>query len=102
MKNIRRLLCLSCLGLSLGLSGCSHNELRLHGHMETIEHQGEKCWIFVDDNHHSYEVITPSHDILKENLHMRIKAMEVNRKTLCDLPTVIDIYEYRPDFAKDM
>lgn len=92
-----------CLLASLlVLSGCADDEMRLHGHMEKMEHEGQTCWIFVDDDHKAYEVITPSPEVLKEGLQMSVKAVEVERKTLCQLPTVIDIYEYRPDFAKDM
>lgn len=91
---------LLCAGLAL--SGCSNDELRLHGHIESLSYEGQTCWIFVDDNHQSYEVITPSGEVLKEGMQMTIKAVSVDRQTLCSLPTVIDIIEYRPDFAKDM
>ena len=86
----------------MSLSACSDGEMKMHGHMEKIVHQGQTCWIFVDDDHKSYEVITPSELVLRENLQMSIKAVEVERKTLCQLPTVIDILAFRPDYEKDM
>lgn len=102
MKKIRFLTLYLLLGASLALSSCSDGQMHLHGHMETIDYLGQKCWIFIDDNHDSYEVITPSPQVLREDLQMRIKAVKVERKTLCDLPTVIDIIEFRPDYDKDM
>ena len=88
---------------SIALSGCGgESEIRLHGHMETLQFEGQTCWIFVDDMHKKYEVVTPSPEVLKEGLQMTVKAVSVERQTLCMLPTVIDIIEYRPDFAKDM
>lgn len=84
-------------------TGCkSSGAMKLHGKMTSIPHMDGKCWIFVDDNDRKYEVITPSAQILKEDLQMSIKAIEVDRKTYCNLPTVIEILEYRPDFSKDM
>lgn len=98
-----RMLALLLPGLLLmSLSACSEREIKLHGRMSTLEYQGKTCWIFIDDNGHSYEVITPSPQILREGLRMQIKAYEVERKTLCQLPTVIDIHEYRPDTIKDL
>lgn len=84
-----------------GLSACGDGTTKMHGHMESLEHDGQKCWIFVDDNHNKYEVITPSSEVLREGLQMSIKAETSEAKTMCELPTVIDIVEYRPDFAKD-
>ena len=87
--------------LCAGLAGCGESEKRLHGHMESFEHEGQRCWIFVDDDHKKYEVITPSYEVLREGLQMQIKYVESDRQTLCQLPTVIDIVEYKPDFSKD-
>lgn len=102
LPRLKSLVCLSALlGMSF-LSACQSDEMRLHGHMEKIQHEGQTCWIFIDDDHKAYEVITPSELVLKENLQMSIKAYEVERQTLCQLPTVIDIVAFRPDFAKDM
>lgn len=88
--------------LMLSLSACSDQEMKLHGRMSTIEYQGKTCWIFIDDQGYKYEVITPSPQILREGLRMQIKAYAVERQTLCQLPTVIDIHEYRPDTIKDL
>lgn len=87
---------------SFGLSACSDKKMQMHGHMESMTHEGQTCWIFVDDNHRSYEVITPSHEVLKEGLQMFVRYEFADRQTMCGFPTVIDILEYRPDFAKDM
>lgn len=99
MNHTSRLLLalLSCAGLA----GCGDGLKHLHGHMETLQHDGQTCWIFVDDNHNSYEVNTPSSEVLRPNVQMSIKAETLDSKTLCELPTVIDIVEYRLDFAKD-
>jgi hypothetical protein len=83
------------------LTACQDQEMQLHGKMTTIKHMGKTCWVFQDDNHNKYEVITPSVELLRENLQMSIRAFEVKSKTLCDLPTVIEVFEYRPDFSKD-
>lgn len=99
MNHISRLLLalLSCTSLA----GCGDGTTRMHGHMESLEYEGQKCWIFVDDNHNKYEVITPSSQVLRDGVQMSIKAERSQSKTLCELPTVIDIVEYRYDFAKD-
>lgn len=90
------------LALSASLAGCKDDQMHLHGRMTRMEHEGQTCWIFVDDNHNSYEVITPSAQVLRDGLQMSIRAIESDRKTLCQFPTVIDILEFRPDFSKDM
>lgn len=103
MNHIGRLLPLLMTLSCLSLSGCGGKEkIQIHGHMESLSYEGQTCWIFVDDDHKKYEVITNSGDVLKEGLQMTIKYEPVSRQTLCQLPTVIDIVEYRPDFAKDM
>ncbi|PKL74805.1 MAG: hypothetical protein CVV27_18625 [Candidatus Melainabacteria bacterium HGW-Melainabacteria-1] len=98
MNHIGRLF---LLVLILTLYGCSDDKISLRGHMETLEYEGQTCWIFVDEMHRKYEVITPSPEVLRPNVKMSIRAYPVERKTLCQLPTVIDIVEYRLDFAKD-
>ncbi len=93
---------LGLLMAALALTACSEGDMELHGKMTTIQYLGKTCWVFQDDNHNYYEVITPSVEILKDGLHMSVRAFEVNSKTLCNLPTVIEIYEFRPDHSKDM
>ncbi len=102
MKQIKALSLLIALVSSSFLVGCPSSDFSLHGHMTKIEYEGDTCWVFVDDDHRYYEVITGSDQILQEGLQMRVKAFEVSRKTTCQMPTVIEIYEYMPDFAKDM
>lgn len=102
MKQIKAISLFLVTMSSILLAGCASSDMALHGHMTKIEYEGDTCWIFVDDNNNSYEVITGSDQILQEGLQMRVKAFEVKRKTTCQLPTVIEIYEYMPDYAKDM
>ena len=102
MKQMKALSLLIAILSTSFLVGCPSSDFALHGHMTKMEHEGDTCWIFVDDDNHYYEVITGSEQILKEGLQMRVKAFEVDRKTTCQMPTVIEIYEYMPDYAKDM
>lgn len=102
MKQIKAISLFLAVMSSILLAGCEASDMALHGHMTKIEHEGDTCWIFVDDDNNAYEVITGSDQILKEGLQMRVKAFEVDRKTTCQLPTVIEIYEFMPDYAKDM
>jgi len=104
-KNMKRSALRFSVSLLAGLlllSACGKREIKLHGHMSSIQYQGNTCWIFIDDNHNSYEVVTPSPQILREGLRMQIRAVEVDRKTLCDLPTVIEIEKFRPDTINDL
>ncbi|HEY9840715.1 MAG: hypothetical protein ACAI44_03935 [Candidatus Sericytochromatia bacterium] len=101
MNHSIRLFLASLLFGCLALSGCGDGKMHLHGHMESFEFEGQRCWIFVDDNHKKYEVITPSSEVLRDGIQMSIRAEESESKTLCQLPTVIDVVEYRYDFAKD-
>lgn len=89
--------------MALLLGSCGRERvMQLHGKMTKIQHLGQTCWIFMDDQHQYYEVITPSTQILREGLQMSIRAIEVQSKTLCELPTVIEVLEFRPDHLKDM
>lgn len=89
--------------MALLLGSCGRERvMQLHGKMTEIQHLGQTCWIFMDDQHQYYEVITPSTQILREGLQMSIRAIEVQSKTLCELPTVIEVLEFRPDHLKDM
>ncbi|PIQ29223.1 hypothetical protein COW36_17450 [bacterium (Candidatus Blackallbacteria) CG17_big_fil_post_rev_8_21_14_2_50_48_46] len=101
MKKFQR--SLAILVGTLALMSCGGDRaMQLHGKMTKIQHLGETCWVFMDDQHRYYEVITPSSQILHEGLQMSIRAIEVQSKTLCELPTVIEIIEYRPDHFRDM
>lgn len=80
----------------LCLSACQGKEMELYGKVTTLQHEGQTCWIFVDENHNSYEIITASSQILQPGMTAAIRAVEVDRKTSCQLPTVIDIVSYRP------
>lgn len=80
------------------LSACNQDKtLRLHGKMESVEHLGYTCWVFRDDNGRSYEVVTPSTQILKDGLAMNIIAEPSGIKTICELGDNIEIIKYRPD-----
>lgn len=78
------------------LSACKSNEIQLFGKVTTFEHEGQTCWIFMDENNNAYEIITGSTQVLQPGLRAEVRAIEVNRKTSCQLPTVIDIVSYRP------
>ena len=80
----------------VSLSACKGNEMELYGKVTTLEHEGQTCWVFMDDNHNAYEIITGSSQVLHPGMRAEIRAVEVNRKTSCQLPTVIDIVSYRP------
>lgn len=92
-----------CLFASLGLAGCNNQggKIQMHGHIESMQVDGHTCWLFIDDEHQSYEVITPSREVLRDGLKMFIRAVPIERHTLCGFPTVIDILEYRPDGVAD-
>ena len=78
------------------ISGCANGEMELFGTVKQIQHEGQTCWIFEDENHQFYEIITASPQILQPGLRATIRAVEVERKTSCQLPTVIDVLSYRP------
>ncbi len=80
----------------VSLSACKGNEMELFGKVSRIEHEGQTCWVFMDENHNAYEIITGSTQVLQPGMRAEIRAVEVNRKTSCQLPTVIDIVSYRP------
>ena len=103
MKNVISSPLLRLLLLTLvALPACASQEMQLHGTMSTFEFRGETCWVFRDDQGRPFEVITPSSQILRDGLQLSIRAVKVKAKTLCELPNVIEVLEYRPDFAKDM
>lgn len=80
----------------MGISACESQEMELYGKVTTLDHEGQTCWVFVDENHNAYEIITASSQILQPGMTAAIRAVEVDRKTSCQLPTVIDIVSYRP------
>ncbi len=80
----------------LSLTACKSQEMELYGKVSILQHEGQTCWIFTDENNNAYEIITASSQILQPGMTAAIRAVEVNRKTSCQLPTVIDIVSYRP------
>jgi hypothetical protein len=80
----------------VSLSACKGDEMQLYGKVSTIEYAGQTCWVFMDENNNAYEIITGSSQVLQPGMRAEIRAVEVNRKTSCQLPTVIDIVSYRP------
>lgn len=80
----------------MSLSACKGDEIQLYGKVTTFDHEGQTCWVFMDENHNAYEIITGSTQVLQPGMRAEIRAVEVKRKTSCQLPTVIDIVSYRP------
>jgi len=76
------------------LLSCGSKDLELHGKMNHTARLGYNCWYIETDQHIYYEVITEDKALLRDGLRVYLYAIPVQKKTICDLPLVIEVKSY--------